>query len=171
MVITNIMAIPVSILADKYLMDSMNTKMSKYILVLIFIVSSSCSLAPGTNMSPDSTWLDDKDFVLIDSDPIRKIYIEQIDLDLLSSFNIYNKPYQIGIGDKLSITVWGIPDIFPMNNISSDQGLRVVNTDGTIFFPYVGSIIAAGKTQVQLRNDLTFELAKHFNDPQLCIYW
>ena len=145
----------------------MNTKMSKYILVLIFIVSSSCSLAPGTNMSPDSTWLDDKDFVLIDSDPIRKIYIEQIDLDLLSSFNIYNKPYQIGIGDKLSITVWGIPDIFPMNNISSDQGLRVVNTDGTIFFPYVGSIIAAGKTQVQLRNDLTFELAKHFNDPQL----
>ena len=52
-----------------------------------------------------------------------------------------------------------------MNNISSDQGLRVVNTDGTIF-SYVESIIAAGKTQVQLRRSDIW-VGKTFNDPQL----
>ena len=61
----------------------------------------------------------------------------------------------------------GLPDIFPMYNVSPDNNLRTVNTDGSIFFPYVGSIQALGKTQVELRTELTQKLGQYFNDLSL----
>ena len=44
-----------------------------------------------------------------------------------------NQPYKIGVGDALVITVWGLPETFPMNNVNQDTNSRIVNTDGTIF--------------------------------------
>ena len=36
-----------------------------------------------------------------------------------------------------------------------------------IFFPYAGIVNALNKTQDELRDDLTYELSKNFNEPQL----
>ena len=49
-----------------------------------------------------------------------------------------SRPYQIGVGDGLSIMVWNEPNL--------DQKLVVVLPDGTISFPLVGRIRAAGYT-------------------------
>ena len=147
----------------------MNMKMNKLLIISLFLITSCNSLSPGMNMDINNTWLDeDNDFVFISDEANSKIFIESIDKKIISELSyIGEKPYKIGIGDKLSIVVWGLPDVFPQTNLSQDMSLRVVNTDGTIFFPYVGSVRAIGKTQVDLRNELTKKLSDFFNEPQL----
>ena len=82
------------------------------------------------------------------------IYVSSIDEDLLienissneiESLNLKKAEYRIGAGDQIAITVWGLPDIFPITNISPDQNLRRVDSNGDIFFPFAGSIRAQGK--------------------------
>ncbi len=142
-------------------------KITKKSLILIFtILLASCSLTPGMNMESDSNWLS-QDFVYIDNKKEKKIYIKLIDQELVANMQAGKDPYRIGIGDKLSVTVWGLPEAFPMTTISPEQSLRTVNTDGTIFFPYAGSIKALGLTQVDLRKELTQQLSAYFNEPQL----
>ena len=60
-----------------------------------------------------------------------------------------------------------MPDVFPITNINPDQNLRRVDSNGNIYFPFVGLISASGYTQNELRDNLTFELSKYFNSPQL----
>ena len=134
--------------------------------LLIFLISSCSSLAPGMFMDSSKDRSNNSDFVVLDPENNTKIYLEKLSYSLIESLEPI-KPYKVGIGDKLSITVWGLPDIFPMYNVSTDNNLRAVNTDGSIFFPYVGSIQAYGKTQVELRKEITEKLGKFFNDPQL----
>ena len=45
--------------------------------------------------------------------------------------------------------------------------LMIFCAKGNIFFPYAGLIKASGKTQDQLRNDLTDNLSTYFTDPQI----
>ena len=54
-----------------------------------------------------------------------------------------------------------------MTNINIDQNLRRVDSNGNIFFPYIGSIKAEGKTENELRANITSNLSKFFNNPQL----
>jgi polysaccharide export outer membrane protein len=133
------------------------------IFVLTFI--SGCSLSPGMHMETKSTWQDSSKYVEIDSieNPVKLISISET--QDLSYENNYL--YKIGVGDQIAVTVWGLPDIFPVTNISPDQNLRRVDANGNIFFPYVGLIEAIGKTQDKLRDDVTSRLAEYFNDPQV----
>ena len=75
--------------------------------------------------------------------------------------------YKIGVGDQIAVTIWGLPDLFPVNNISADLTLRRVDANGNIFFPFAGLIEAEGKTQDELRNNLTDSLSEYFTDPQV----
>ena len=89
-------------------------------------------------------------------------------LPLASSY-----PYRIGPQDVLRIFVWGNPDLTPVttNVTSSSIGTtpsgRVVDTNGNIFFPFVGNIRAAGLTIPEFRERLTKALSKYIKDPQL----
>ena len=86
----------------------------------------------------------------------RKIYIESISSDIIieniSNFRDENdslaQSYRIGNGDQISITVWGLPDIFPISNITPDQNLRRVDSNGNIYFPYVGVLKASNNTKM-----------------------
>ena len=137
----------------------------KISLIVVFIFINGCSLAPGMHMETNSTWLDDSEYVYIESinKNIRLIGISET---LDSSFK-NNYLYTIGIGDQISVTIWGLPDIFPINNVSADQNLRRVDANGNIFFPYAGLVKAQGKTQDELRKALTDKLSKYFTDPQI----
>ena len=75
--------------------------------------------------------------------------------------------YKIGVGDQIAVTIWGLPEIFPVTNISPDQNLRRVDANGNIFFPFVGLIKAKGKTQDELRENITQQLSEYFTDPQV----
>jgi len=116
-----------------------------FVIILITLISG-CSLAPGMHMTTQTQG--GKNFV----------YIENLDTDIevkRISNNTDNNDtsvlYKIGNGDQIAITVWGLPEIFPIANMNPDQNLRRVDSNGDIYFPYVGSIRASGKTQNQLR--------------------
>ena len=77
--------------------------------------------------------------------------------------------YKIGNGDILSIVVWDHPELtapFGSFNNVAEQG-NVVREDGTIYYPFVGSIQATGRTALEIRNELAKKLAKFIESPQL----
>lgn len=135
------------------------------ISLLVILLFSGCSLSPGMHMETKSSWIDNERYVFIESldKNIRLINIsETLDSSYVGSYF-----YRIGIGDQISISVWGLPEIFPMINAGTDQNLRRVDSNGDIFFPYAGLVKAEGKTQSELRTDITARLSEYFTDPQL----
>ena len=138
---------------------------NKISLIIILIFISGCSLSPGMHMDTKSPWLDESEYVFVDS--IQKnVTLINISETLDASYkNDYI--YKIGVGDQIAVTVWGLPDLFPVTNISPDQNLRRVDANGNIFFPYVGLVQAKGKTQDELRNNVTTRLSEYFTDPQV----
>lgn len=77
--------------------------------------------------------------------------------------------YRMGVGDVLSIIVWDHPELtapFGSFNNAREQG-NVVRDDGTIYYPFIGSVMAAGRTVVELRAELAEKLASYIESPQL----
>ena len=77
--------------------------------------------------------------------------------------------YRIENGDVLSIVVWDHPELtapFGSFNNAEEQG-NVVREDGTIYYPFVGSVQAAGRTALEIRDELALRLAKFIESPQL----
>lgn len=141
----------------------MNIKRAISIIILILV--SGCSLSPGMHLETQSNWFDESEYVFIDSieKEVRLIKIsETIDPSYKKEYR-----YNIGVGDQIAVTVWGLPEIFPVTNISPDQNLRRVDANGNIFFPYIGLVKAKGSTQDELRNNVTNRLAEYFTDPQV----
>lgn len=142
----------------------MNTK-KKINLIIISLIISGCSLSPGMHLETEKNWFNGSEFVYIES--LKKaIEIKSINSYLRENQN-FNYTYKIGTGDQIAVAIWGLPDIFPIVNVSPDQNLRRVDPNGNIFFPYAGLIKASNKTQNELREDLTKALSNYFNDPQV----
>ena len=137
-----------------------------FIFSIVVIFITGCSLSPGMHMDYQESWLSSEKQVYVESLG-KNLSITPIEKNLLINQSSSNKSYKIGIGDQIAITVWGLPDIFPIANISSDTNLRRVDSNGNLFFPYAGIVNALNKTQDELRDDLTYELSKNFNEPQL----
>ncbi len=133
---------------------------------MILILISSCALSPGMYMSSSNNWFGENTIFVESLN--RSIKIEKIEDNLQS--NISSDIYRIGQGDQLYITIWGLPDIFPVTGgVNSELNIRRVDSNGNIFFPFVGLILAEGRTQDELRKDLTTELSKMFKNIQLDI--
>ena len=77
--------------------------------------------------------------------------------------------YRIGANDVLYITVWDHPELTapsgPQQQI--DANGRLVRPDGTMFYPYVGNVEAAGKTIEELRSFIAQRLAQFIDSPQV----
>ena len=77
--------------------------------------------------------------------------------------------YRVGNGDVLSIVVWDHPELtapFGSFNNAREQG-NVVREDGTIYYPFIGSVQAAGRTALEVREELAVRLAEFIERPQL----
>ena len=153
---------------DIYMMTTMKKKMIKktiFSLVMATLLSS-CVLSPGMFMSSSNNWSGENTVFV--SSLNRSILIQPITEKIELKKNIGT--YKIGKGDQLFVTVWGLPDIFPLTgSVNSELNTRRVDSNGNIFFPFVGLILAEGKTQDELRNHLTLQLSKMFKNVQLDI--
>ncbi|MFK2874972.1 polysaccharide biosynthesis/export family protein [Dyella lipolytica] len=79
------------------------------------------------------------------------------------------EPYRIGPGDTLFITVWDHPELTSPAG-AQQQSLpngRLVRSDGTLFYPYIGALNVGGMTIEDLRLALTAKLAKFVEKPQV----
>ena len=78
-------------------------------------------------------------------------------------------PYTIGAGDVLYITVWDHPELTvpagPQQQLNAAG--RPVQSDGTLFYPYIGTVDASGKTPSELRALLATKLARYIEAPQV----
>ncbi|SIT48216.1 putative polysaccharide export protein GfcE [Paraburkholderia piptadeniae] len=109
--------------------------------------------------------------------------------DLAQPNDVYK--YRVGAGDVLHVVVWDHPEL---NNpgigaqvaggtqLGSAQSLaaqavasanggdalgRVVQADGTIYYPYVGALRVAGKSVPEIRRELTLGISRYVRAPQL----
>jgi polysaccharide biosynthesis/export protein len=77
--------------------------------------------------------------------------------------------YHIQAGDMLLVTVWDHPELTTPAGTMQQAATngRLVYPDGTLFYPYVGTIKVEGMTIQELRSTLTNRLAKYLRNPQL----
>ena len=74
--------------------------------------------------------------------------------------SIDNARYVIGPDDSLAITVWKEPSL---------SGTIPVRPDGMISIPLIGDLRAAGRTPMQLADDITVKLKKYIQDPNVSV--
>lgn len=78
-------------------------------------------------------------------------------------------PYRIGPGDSLYITVWDHPELTSPAGTQQQTAAngRLVRSDGTLFYPYVGSIKVGGMTIEEVRQAIETKLAHYVEKPQV----
>lgn len=146
--------------------------------ILAFALTlSGCVFAPGQHMrssvfARDAQPVGNDQIELIPITP-KLIAMDRAARDLpglpaaLTSYQ--PKDYQIGAGDVLYITVWDHPELTvpagPQQQLNAAG--RPVQSDGTLFYPYVGKVMAAGLTPSQLREELSRKLARYIEAPQV----
>ena len=145
-----------------------------YIIVIcILFLLSGCTIIPGSHLNNNylSNQLDEVEIISIDLDLINSLHNHKNDHLVEYSEAMEKDPYtyRIGIGDVLSIGVWDHPELtIPavVQRTAEFDGFRV-QSDGTITFAYAAKTPAAGKTIIELHDDLILRLSKVIEDPQL----
>ena len=139
--------------------------MKRISLFLSLLVLVGCNLSPGMYLKTSSSE-SGHDSVYVESIG-KELKIFKIEDYISADENLAMYEYRIGIGDQILITVWGLPEVFPLTGINLETNLRRVDSTGNIYFPYVGLVNAKGLTQNELRGNLTERLSEFFTDPQL----
>ena len=83
--------------------------------------------------------------------------------------NYKNENYRIHPGDTLIVTVWDHPELTTPAG-SQQQAVtngRLVQPDGTFYYPYAGKLNVKGMTIEELRSTLSGKLATYIRNPQL----
>ena len=78
--------------------------------------------------------------------------------------------YRIGPGDILAVTVWDHPELTnpaQFQTQSADTAGQRVSPNGTMFFPYAGTLDVGGKTVEQVRLMLSERLKSYIQNPQV----
>lgn len=70
------------------------------------------------------------------------------------------RPYVIGAGDVLNISVWKNPDLTRQ---------VIVLPDGTIHFPLIGEFVAKGVSVAELKTQMIGRIEKYVPEPELTI--
>ncbi|WP_083633050.1 polysaccharide export protein [Chromohalobacter japonicus] len=155
----------------------------KPLLGLSFMVAlSGCAFAPGSNLDyeADSQGEDISDNIEVKAitPSLVKTMVESKD-DLRDSLFEYTEnavpeseidyDYIIGRGDVLSVVVYDHPELtIPAGSErSAEESGNVVHSDGTIFYPYIGTVEVAGRTVRDVRGEIQRRLEGYIAQPQV----
>lgn len=85
----------------------------------------------------------------------------------------------VDIGDVLDITIWEAPPALLFGGVLSTSGTgsgqaaklpeQMVNSKGLISVPFIGNVVAAGKTPEQIQNMIQSKLKRMANQPQVVV--
>ena len=77
--------------------------------------------------------------------------------------------YRISPGDTILVTVWDHPELTTPagNQQQAVTNGRLVQPDGTFFYPYAGKINVKGMTIEELRSTLSSKLGQYLRSPQV----
>lgn len=153
--------------------------MTRYPLIALgasALLLQACVFSPGMHMDTDR---------LISQDSAENSMVEMVQITpkLIAQEQAVNKSmhipeellefepenYVIGPNDALFITVWDHPELTAPGGSQQTNvaNARVVRDDGTLFYPFVGSIEVAGLTLEELREILTKRLSRYIEQPQV----
>lgn len=144
------------------------------VLITTFLLTG-CAVAPGMKMTGDSVSPKGVEMIPVTAELVAKQVksgqAEAFSTKKLTSLSQGKKGYvyRIGPHDILSIIVWDHPELtIPAGEFRSPESAgHLVTDDGTIFYPYVGTVQVAGKTVSEVRTILTRMIAEKIVNPQL----
>ncbi len=157
-------------------------------LPVFALALSSCTFMPGMSAhyfkspiveeSPEEPATTDYTLVKITPKLVKDMTAERLAMEkqIKGTGPFANPPtsiYKLGPQDVLRIFVWGNPDLSPVvttmttGNVASTPAGRTINDKGDLYFPFVGTIHAAGMTVHEFRDVLTKQLSKYIRDPQV----
>ncbi|EOX4279480.1 Periplasmic protein involved in capsular polysaccharide export [Vibrio cholerae] len=162
----------------------MELKKHLLIAVLLPTILAGCTIAPGSHLSPS-----DKNVVQSESDQDDNIS-DQVNVYPLDAHNVsrYQQhpdfrsranadldalvaayEYKVGPGDILNVTIWDHPELtIPAGSYrSASEAGNWVHSDGSIFYPYIGTVAVAGKTVREIRAVISERLSKYIESPQV----
>jgi len=158
--------------------------MYRSIPLLSALLLTACSLTPGMEMETNSPLSHIEVPTMKDGKLVKeKAKIIPITADLIIQRE-NTKPqgptnlppqeadptfYKIGPHDRLQITVWEHPELNDPGGekINPELAGKMVQDDGTLYYPYVGNVPVAGKTVAEARDLLTEGLSKYFKKVKL----
>ena len=92
----------------------------------------------------------------------QQVAASNVALTLASASDPKSKAYRIGPRDVLEVTVFKVPDLSKVVQVSES---------GTINYPLVGEVEAGGRTPREVEQDLTKSLgAKYLQNPQISVF-
>ena len=162
----------------------MKIKKNRFLLALLPALMVGCT-TPGTHLTTD-----DKNVILLSEEQQSTDISDVVNLypltaQTVSSYksqiqsvsqanpeldaDIARYEYKVGVGDILNITIWDHPELtIPAGSYrSASEAGNWVHADGTIFYPYIGTVVVAGKTVREIRADVAKRLAKYIESPQV----
>ena len=148
------------------------------ILIVVSFCVGACTTTPGSNISSTqfAALLDTSassnvraSRILITPEVVHGLSATDIQSPPSASETVEPYVYRVGAGDVLSVVVWDHPELtapFGSFNNAQEQG-NVVREDGTIYYPFIGAVKAAGKTALEIRNEMETRLGKFIESPQI----
>lgn len=139
------------------------------------VALSGCMFAPGQHVKPSQPLFG---IGSDDEGPVRMVAITPrvvaettqslIPTDLPAELLAEEpQPYRLGPGDLVHIQLFDPTQQQPPVQNNLDAAARVVDHEGSVFFPFAGRVPVSGVTIEEFRDDLTRRLARFIVNPQV----
>jgi polysaccharide biosynthesis/export protein len=160
-----------------------------FIVGILAALISGCVLAPGMHLDSNNAEIEPINGNSKVTPVIKEITPQLIENERqlaksevqanLSDIMLPPRPYTIGPGDHLAITVWDHPElVMPATTMTGFAALSgvgasppgyTVSDEGKIQFPYAGDFKIAGLTELEARNVLVERLSHYIRNPEVTL--
>lgn len=144
-------------------------------LLACCLAVAGCAYAPGMTLDTTSAALAGRaELLTIDPPTVQRLQSEQrartsalpaLPASFLNGEAQYE--YRVAAQDILRVTVWDRPELTNPSGTTQELSGRVVNADGTFFFPYAGTVRAGGRSVQDIRDQIVVGLRTVIRSPQV----